>query len=156
MAAARAAYLDDLAARLATGTAVSDEREACRAARTPAATGRGFRILRRSKDTGTEHGWLRHESAWGATALPTGLAGPADLAAFTRGRWSVENKSHDFRGMTFGEGADNTCTGHAPANLATCRNLVIGTSEQPATPTSPTPEDAKPTVHDRALTPFDL
>lgn len=53
-------------------------------------------------------------------------------------------------------GVRSTCTGHAPANLATCRNLVIGTSEQPATPTSPTPEDAKPTVHDRALTPFDL
>jgi hypothetical protein len=48
------------------------------------------------------------------------------LAAYTRGHWSVEDKSHYVRDVTFGEDRSNTPTGDAPANLATCRNLVIG------------------------------
>jgi predicted transposase YbfD/YdcC len=54
-----------------------------------------FRILRRSKDLDTEHGWLRKETAWGATALPETIAGPADLAAYARGHWSVEMNESD-------------------------------------------------------------
>jgi predicted transposase YbfD/YdcC len=84
-----------------------------------------FQIIRRSKKRGTS-GWDRKEVVYGITALTATQAGPADLARYTRGHWSVENKSHYVRDVTFGEDANQTRTAHAPANLASLRNLVIG------------------------------
>jgi predicted transposase YbfD/YdcC len=84
-----------------------------------------FQITRRSKNLDAP-AWERKETVFGITALTPGQAGPADLAGYTRGHWSVENKSHYVRDVTFREDAGQTRTGHAPANLATLRNLVIG------------------------------
>jgi len=39
----------------------------------------------------------------------------------------MENKSHYVRDVTFGEDRSHTRTGYAPANIAICRNLAIGT-----------------------------
>jgi predicted transposase YbfD/YdcC len=115
-----------------------------------------FRILRRTKDLHTEHGWLRKEHVWGATALPATLAGPADLAVYARGHWSVENKSHYVRDVTFGEDHSNTRTRHAPANLATCRNLVIGALRAAGHANIAHARTIQANRHDRALTLFDL
>jgi hypothetical protein len=49
----------------------------------------------------------------------------AQLHAFRRGHWSLE-AVHYVRDVTFGEDASTVCTDHAPRNLATLRNLVIG------------------------------
>lgn len=84
-----------------------------------------FQIIRRAKKAGTD-GWDHKEIIFGVTALTTDQAGPSDLARHTRNHWSVENKSHYVRDVTFGEDASQTRTAHAPANLATLRNLVIG------------------------------
>lgn len=84
-----------------------------------------FQIIRRSKTPGSL-AWDRKEVVFGITALTTNQAGPADLARYTRGHWSVENKSHYVRDVTFGEDANQTRTQHAPANLASLRNIVIG------------------------------
>lgn len=89
-----------------------------------------FRIPRRTQSIAYDRdslGWEHKETVWGITALPAHLAGRAELAAYARGHWAVENSSHYVRDVTFGEDCGNTRTGHAPANLATCRNLAIGT-----------------------------
>ena len=49
----------------------------------------------------------------------------AQLQALRRGHWSIES-THYVRDVTFGEDASTARTGHAPQNLATLRNLVIG------------------------------
>lgn len=85
-----------------------------------------FQITRRSKKPDASP-WQRKEIVFGITALTPDQAGPADLAGYTRGHRSVENKSHYVRDVTFREDAGQTRTGHAPANLATLRNLVIAT-----------------------------
>jgi predicted transposase YbfD/YdcC len=84
-----------------------------------------FQIIRRSKKPGSA-AWDRKEVVFGITTLTATQAGPADLARYTRGHWSVENKSHYVRDVTFGEDASQTRTAHAPANLASLRNIVIG------------------------------
>lgn len=84
-----------------------------------------FQIIRRSKRPGSP-AWDRKEVVYGITTLTAAQASPADLARYTRGHWSVENKSHYVRDVTFGEDASQTRTAHAPANLASLRNIVIG------------------------------
>jgi predicted transposase YbfD/YdcC len=84
-----------------------------------------FQIIRRSKAL-TATAWDRKEVVFGITALPSTQTGPADLARYIRQHWSVETKSHYVRDVTFREDASQTRTAHAPANLATLRNLVIG------------------------------
>lgn len=115
-----------------------------------------FRILRRSKDLATGSGWLRKETVWGATALPAAIAGPAELATYARGHWSVENKAHYVRDVTFGEDHSNTRTGHAPENLATCRNLVISTLRAAGHTNIAHARSLQANRYDRALTLFDL
>jgi len=43
-----------------------------------------------------------------------------------QGHWSIENRLHWVRDVTFAEDASQVRTGHAPRVMATCRNLVIG------------------------------
>ncbi len=84
-----------------------------------------FQIIRRSKAL-TASAWDRKEVVFGITARTTTQTGPADLARYVRHHWSVETKSHYVRDVTFREDTSQTRTAHAPANLATLRNLVIG------------------------------
>jgi predicted transposase YbfD/YdcC len=49
----------------------------------------------------------------------------AQLQAFRRAHWTIEGV-HYVRDVTLGEDASTVRTGHAPQNLATLRNLVIG------------------------------
>ena len=50
----------------------------------------------------------------------------AQIQTFRRGHWTIENPLHYVRDVTFGQDRSTTCTQHAPENLATLRNLVIG------------------------------
>jgi hypothetical protein len=50
----------------------------------------------------------------------------AQIQTSRRGHWSIENPIHYVRDVTFGEDRSTVRTGHAPDNLATLRNLVIG------------------------------
>jgi predicted transposase YbfD/YdcC len=88
-----------------------------------------FQIIRRSKQPKAP-AWHSKEVVFGITALSARQAGPADLAGYARNHWSVENKSHYVRDVTFREDASQTRTAHAPANLASLRNIVIGTFRQ--------------------------
>lgn len=50
----------------------------------------------------------------------------AQIQAFRRGHWTIENPIHWVRDVSFGEDSSTVRTQHAPENLATLRNLVIG------------------------------
>jgi predicted transposase YbfD/YdcC len=60
------------------------------------------------------------------SSRPASKMSAADIQAFRRGHWGIENQLHYVRDVTFGEDASTVATGHAPQNLATLRNLVIG------------------------------
>jgi predicted transposase YbfD/YdcC len=59
------------------------------------------------------------------TSLDAAQASPADLLAYVRGHWTIENRVHWVRDVTFGEDASRVRTGNAPRVLAALRNLVI-------------------------------
>ncbi len=60
------------------------------------------------------------------TSRPAADMNAAQIQAFRRGHWTIENPIHYVRDVTFGEDRSTVRTGHAPDNLATLRNLVIG------------------------------
>jgi hypothetical protein len=84
----------------------------------------GFRLERwaRVKKTGKE----RQEVVYGITSLPAELAGPGQLLALTRGQWTIENRSHWVRDVTFGEDQSQVRCGSVPQVLAALRNTAIG------------------------------
>lgn len=70
-------------------------------------------------------GNTRTEVVHGITSLPPERATPARLLALNRGHWQIE-ALHWVRDVSFDEDRCQVRTGHAPRNLATLRNLVIG------------------------------
>jgi predicted transposase YbfD/YdcC len=60
------------------------------------------------------------------TSRPPAQMNAAQIQAFRRGHWTIENPIHYVRDVTFGEDRSTVRTGHGPQNLATLRNLVIG------------------------------
>lgn len=66
----------------------------------------------------------------GVTSLSAREAAPEHLAAYVRGQWSIENKIHWVRDVTFREDASQIKTGSRPRVMATLRNLVIGLIRQ--------------------------
>lgn len=59
------------------------------------------------------------------TTLSPTKASPQRLLALNRGHWSIENRSHYVRDVSFGEDRSRLRTGHAPQIMAALRNLVI-------------------------------
>ena len=66
----------------------------------------------------------------GVTSLHCREAAPEHLAGYVRGHWSIENKLHWVRDVTFREDASQIRTGSRPRIMATLRNLVIGLIRQ--------------------------
>ncbi|WP_155334408.1 ISAs1 family transposase, partial [Acrocarpospora corrugata] len=62
----------------------------------------------------------------GVTNLTAHRAGPRRLAEFVRGEWSIENKDHYVRDVTFGEDRCKIRTASAPSILAIMRSYAIG------------------------------
>jgi predicted transposase YbfD/YdcC len=63
--------------------------------------------------------------AYAVTSLPAENAGPAQLAAWVRGHWTVENSLHWVRDVTLGEDLSQVRTGNGPRVMASLRNLAI-------------------------------
>ena len=85
-------------------------------------------VFRLRRDVGGLDGnWTSKEIVFGVTSLPTDLAGPAHLNHYERSQWSIENKIHWVRDVTFHEDNSQVRTGTAPRVLATFRNLAIST-----------------------------
>jgi len=57
-------------------------------------------------------------------------APPEHIAVYIRNQWSIENKSHYVRDVTFREGSSQVRTGSRPRIMATLRNLGMGLIRQ--------------------------
>jgi predicted transposase YbfD/YdcC len=73
----------------------------------------------------TKAGVTTTEVVYLITTLTPAKATPQRLLDLTRGHWSIENRSHYVRDVTFGEDRCRLRTGPAPQILAACRNLAI-------------------------------
>ncbi|MFV2104781.1 ISAs1 family transposase, partial [Micromonospora sp. LOL_024] len=85
-------------------------------------------VFRLRRDTGGLDGVRTSKQIiYGIASLDADHAGPQHLNAYARGHWSVENKIHWVRGVTFSEDDSQLKTGTAPRNLAAMRNLALNT-----------------------------
>jgi predicted transposase YbfD/YdcC len=85
-------------------------------------------VFRLRRDSGDPDGtWTAKEIVLGVTSLPATLAGPAHLNHYERAHWTVENRLHWVRDVTFHEDNSQVRTGTAPRALASFRNLAIST-----------------------------
>ena len=64
------------------------------------------------------------------TSLDAREAAPAHLAGYVRGQWTIENKVHYVRDVTYREDSSRVRTGPRPRIMATLRNLAIGLIRQ--------------------------
>lgn len=67
----------------------------------------------------------RTETVYGITSLTPYQANPADVLAFNRGHWGIENRAHHVRDVTFDEDRSQVRTGSSPQIMATMRNIAI-------------------------------
>jgi predicted transposase YbfD/YdcC len=75
--------------------------------------------------TVTKAGQITSEVVYLITTLSTSQANPERLLELNRGHWSIENRTHYVRDVTFGEDRSRLRTGNAPQILAALRNLAI-------------------------------
>jgi predicted transposase YbfD/YdcC len=66
------------------------------------------------------------ETVCGITSLPPGKADPCRLLKLNRGHWSIENRLHWVRDVTFDEDRSQIRKGSSPRIMASIRNFVIG------------------------------
>jgi hypothetical protein len=71
-------------------------------------------------------GNVSQETRYFVTSVPRDLAGASRLLVWGRGHWSIENRSHYVRDVTFGEDASRIRTGSGPEIMAALRNAAIG------------------------------
>lgn len=69
---------------------------------------------------------LRDEVVFGITSLACEKASPARLLGLNRGHWSIENRLHWVRDVTFDEDRSQVRRGRAAHAMASLRNLAIG------------------------------
>ena len=65
------------------------------------------------------------EVAYAITSVPRAQASAAQLLAWWRGHWRIENQLHWVRDVVMSEDDCRIRTGHAPQILATFRNVVL-------------------------------
>jgi predicted transposase YbfD/YdcC len=76
--------------------------------------------------TRTINGTTSREAAYLTVSLPADQAQPADLGAWARSEWHIENRLHYVRDVTLREDSHQARTGNGPAVFATLRNTSIG------------------------------
>jgi hypothetical protein len=85
-------------------------------------------VFRLRRDTGGLDGIRTSKDiVYGIASMDTDLAGPAHLNHYTRGHWTVEDRLHYVRDVTFREDTSQVRTGTAPRAMATFRNLAVST-----------------------------
>ena len=70
-------------------------------------------------------GEIREETVYGMTSLSPPRAKPAQLNDLWRGHWTIENKLHWVRDVTFDEDRSQVRSGNAPQVMAALRNIAI-------------------------------
>jgi hypothetical protein len=71
-------------------------------------------------------GQATREVRYFITSVPRPVADAQQLLTWVRGHWSIENRSHYVRDVTFGEDASRVRQGSGPQVLAAVRNAAIG------------------------------
>jgi predicted transposase YbfD/YdcC len=67
----------------------------------------------------------RSETVYGVTSLAGQLANPQRLLSLSRGQWSIENRLHWVRDVTFDEDRSRVRRGQGAQVMASLRNLAI-------------------------------
>jgi len=70
-------------------------------------------------------GVTRTETVYGITSLAPAQASPARLLTLVRAHWTIENRLHWVRDVTFDEDRSQVRRGAGPQVMATLRNLAI-------------------------------
>lgn len=65
------------------------------------------------------------ETVCGLTSLPPERASAAQLLAYNRGHWQIENRLHHVRDMTYDEDRSQVRRGKRAHAMATVRNVAI-------------------------------
>lgn len=81
-------------------------------------------VRRRRRKLDQPNRW-RTETVYAITDLFVHQARPVHLAAWIRGHWSIENKVHWVRDVTYDEDRSQIRTGTGPQVMATLRNAAI-------------------------------
>jgi predicted transposase YbfD/YdcC len=71
-------------------------------------------------------GKTTHETRYFITSVSRAVAGAGQLLKWTRGHWSIENRSHYVRDVTMGEDASRVRKRSGPQVMAAFRNATIG------------------------------
>ena len=79
------------------------------------------RLVRTTRRGGVE----TIEIDYAITSVPRDQAAAAQLLAWWRGHWGIENRSHYVRDVTLAEDACQIRKGDAPQNLAALRNAIV-------------------------------
>ncbi|MER8226550.1 ISAs1 family transposase, partial [Streptomyces sp. NPDC094143] len=87
-----------------------------------------LQVVRWRRDLST--GKLTIERVYLITSLDVYDATPAELAAWIRGHWGIENLLHHVRDRTFREDDSKVRTGALPRTMASLRNLAISVFRQ--------------------------
>lgn len=65
------------------------------------------------------------ETVFGVTSLTPQQVTPAQLLAYNRGHWQIENRLHHVRDMAYDEDRSQVRKGRRPHAMATLRNIAI-------------------------------
>jgi hypothetical protein len=65
------------------------------------------------------------ETVYGLTSLSPQQASPAELLAYNRGHWQIENRLHHVRDMTYDEDRSQVRRAQRPHAMASLRNVAI-------------------------------
>jgi len=76
--------------------------------------------------THKKSGKVCQETVFGMTSLPRCVASAPVLAELVRGHWTIENRCHYVRDVTFGEDASQVRVGSVPQVMAAFRNVALG------------------------------
>lgn len=68
---------------------------------------------------------LRSETVYGVTSLKPERANPSCVLALSRGHWSIENRLHWVRDVTFDEDRSRVRRGNGAQLMASLRNLAV-------------------------------
>ena len=85
----------------------------------------GAKQIGRIERQRTIKGEIAVETVYFITSLPRLRANAAALLKLSRAHWSIENKVHRVRDVTFGEDACTVTSGNAPQVLAALRNALV-------------------------------
>lgn len=85
----------------------------------------GLQQVCRIERTVQEKGCVTTEVAYAITSLTAERASAAELLAYNRGHWGIENRLHWVRDVSLGEDACRANVQNCPQNLAALRNVGL-------------------------------